>query len=59
MTSGKVSEPSDGVRAPSATVFGLCTVCSVFVLNDRDALDGQSLIARALKNRASLKLTGA
>ena len=32
-----MSEPSDGVRAPSATVFGLFTVCSCFVLNDRFA----------------------
>ena len=36
-TSGKVSVPSDGVRAPSATVFGLWTVCSCLVRNDRVA----------------------
>ena len=32
-----MSAPSDGVRAPSATVCGLFTVCSVLVRNDRVA----------------------
>src|SRR2546430_13464438 len=32
-----LSAPSDGVRAPSAIVLGLCTVCSCFVRNDRVA----------------------
>ena len=36
-TSGKVSVPSDGVRAPSATVSGCRRVCSCFVRNDRVA----------------------
>ena len=36
-TSGNVSDPSDGVRAPSATVCGLSTVCSCLVRNDRVA----------------------
>ena len=36
-TSGNVSVPSDGVRAPSAIVRGLLTVCSVPVRNERVA----------------------
>src|SRR5213076_706324 len=35
-TSGKVSDPREGVRAPSATVRGLSTVCNCFVRNDQE-----------------------
>ena len=41
-TSGKVSVPRDGVRAPSAIVGGLVTVWSVPVLNDRVASSASS-----------------
>ncbi len=41
-TSGKVSVPSDGVRAPSAIVGGLLTVWSVPVRNERVASSASS-----------------
>jgi hypothetical protein len=41
-TSGNVSVPSEGVRAPSAIVGGLLTVCSTPVRNERVASSASS-----------------
>ncbi len=41
-TSGNVSVPSDGVRAPSAIVGGLETVCRMPVRNERVASSAAS-----------------